>query len=223
MAIKKGLKTTKGLSLKDILSMDVYKLNTKSLKMVLNKLVSAANKRLSRIEKNNKISQSPSYRALQQKKADEWIDGKGNGKVRFSSRGVNDHNEIEKSIKEVKGFLKAESSTMKGIQAQRKKIERDIGTFKDEEQEKEFWNIYNDWIKKHKNLNARFNDSFQIRDMLKDLYVTQGKSERGAKMGLTKSINKMLNDIAIQESNDNLMMEDELLNGKVQFDNREDF
>ena len=59
--ISKGIKTTKGLSTSDILKMDVYKLNAKSLRSVVRRLVSSANKRMRRLLKN-----APSSPALRQ-------------------------------------------------------------------------------------------------------------------------------------------------------------
>lgn len=211
-AIPKKLLSLKGKTTKEILSMDVYKLNKDSLKQVLNKLISTANKRVKRLEKKGIERYSPAYRRVQTDNADAYINS-GKSIRAFSSRGLNTRNEIEQEVKRVKSFLESESSTIKGVESQREEIKKELGEFESIEQENEFWDVYHKWIKTHKNINARFNDSFQVRDMLFDFYITEERSGRGASSKLTRAINKMLNDTNTQDSDNQLVLENALKSG----------
>lgn len=202
--IKKSVKSVKGLSTSEILKMDVYKLNTKGLKSMLNRLVSTANKRIRRLEKN--ASNSP---ALVQYK---------NQKKPFTTRGLS-HNELETMFKRVKNFLQAETSTMKGYKEHREDIIQNIGEFKDEQQEKDFWEIYNKWIDTHPNLAERFRDTNELQSMIFTNFVVKGKTARGTSASLTRSIKKMLGDIAEKQRKDDLLNEDVLLNNGIMQNN----
>ena len=212
--IPKKLISLKGKTTKDVLSMDIYKLNKESLKQVLNKLISTANKRVKRLEEKGIERYSPAYRRVQTDNADAYINT-GKQLKAFSSRGLKTRNEIEQEVKRVKSFLTSESSTIKGVESQREDIRRELGEFDSIEQENEFWEIYHKWTKSHKNINARFNDSFQVRDMLYDYFVTEERSGRGASSRLTRAIKKMLSDTNTQDSNNQLVLENALKGGNI--------
>lgn len=203
----------KGKTTDELLSMDVYKLNKASLKAVLKRLVNTANSRLARLEKNKMERYSPSYRKISEERADEWIESGEEKKVRFSTKGKT-RNEIEMQVKKVKSFLQSESSTIKGVTKQREDIKLELGEFESIEQENNFWDLYHKWIKTHKNINARFNDSFQVRDMLYDYYIAQGKTERGASSRLTRAIKKIMGDIEKAESDNARVLENALKSGE---------
>lgn len=212
--IPKKLISLKGKTTKDVLSMDIYKLNKESLKQVLNKLISTANKRVKRLEEKGIERYSPAYRRVQNDNADAYINT-GKQLKAFSSRGLKTRNEIEQEVKRVKSFLTSESSTIKGVESQREDVRRELGEFDSIEQENEFWEIYHKWTKSHKNINARFNDSFQVRDMLYDYFVTEERSGRGASSRLTRAINKMLSDTNTEDSNNQLVLENALKGGNI--------
>lgn len=187
----------KGVTTSDILKMDMYNKNASTLRQYLNRIVSAANKRIRRLQKN-----APNSPALASYNRENQP---------FTSRGLN-YNEMQSMFKRVKNFLNAKTSTISGYKKHRAEIKAEIGDFKDENQEKEFWEIYNNWIDKHPNLSARFMDSFQLRDMMFDAFVIEGKTKRGASASLTKAVKKMLNDNASIKTADDLRNEDVLLN-----------
>lgn len=221
----KAIKSTTKMSTNDLMQMDLYKLNTPSLKAVATRLIRTANQRLRRLEAKNVHRQSSAYRGTIDKWRDEWISGKSKKDTQqtsFTIRGIKTHGDLEKLVKEVKNFLKAPSSTLKGLTIQREDVKTELGEFESEEQEKDFWELYNHWQSTHKNISARFNDSFQIRDLLYDYYVEEGRSGRGASSKLTRAVNKMLNDVKEQKQEDDTRAEDELKNGKISF-NTADF
>lgn len=171
----------KGLSTKKILTMDVYKLNAPTLRSVLNRLISSANKRIKRLKSN--APHSPAIRNREEG-------------FKFSLKGVGkeDRNQMESLMKDVKNFLTSETSTMKGFQEYRGRVERTLGTFDSVEQENEFWNTFNDWIKNHPNITERFNDSFQIRSMMYDEFIVKERSASVSKANVTKAIKRMLKE-----------------------------
>lgn len=171
----------KGLSTKKILTMDVYKLNAPTLRVVLNRLISSANKRIKRLK-----SKAPHSPAIRNREED----------FKFSLKGVgkDDRNQMESLMKDVKNFLTSETSTMKGFKGYRGRVERTLGTFDSVEQENEFWNTFNDWIKNHPNITERFNDSFQIRSMMYDEFIVKERSASVSKANVTKAINRMLKE-----------------------------
>lgn len=195
--ISKGIKTASGLSTKDILNMDVYKLNTKSLRKVTSRLISSANKRIRALKQK-----APHSRALAMHPNE------------FSLKGIKktDRNSVESLMKDIKNFLNAESSTIRGYQKQREKVQEEIGEFESIEQENEFWQIFNEWVDKNPNLASRFNDSFQLRDMVFQRFVNKGMSARGTKLSITKAIKKMLNDINEKDADIDKQMRDVLKN-----------
>ena len=213
MAKKSKAKVTiklKGLSTKNILKMDVYKFNAPTLRAVLNRLISSANKRIRRLE--SKAPHSPAIR-----------NRKDNFKFSLKGVGKEDRNKMESIMKEVKSFLEAPTSTIKGFKEYRSNVERTIGTFDSIEQENEFWNTFNEWIKSHPNLSARFNDSFQIRDMMYDEFVVKNRSTSTAKANVTKAINKMLNEINQNKTKSDALRRRDLKNVLNVFDNKPSF
>ena len=205
--ITKGIRTTKGLSTKAIMNMDVYKLNTKSLRQVTSRLISSANKRIRRLQK-----QAPHSRALQMHPNE------------FSLKGIkkNDRNSVESLMKDIRNFLNAESSTLKGYKKQRERISEEIGDFESIDQENEFWHIYNEWVDKNPNLANRFNDSFQLRDMIFERYVQKGMTAKGTKSSITQAVKKMLKDINDYDDNVEKQMKDMLENDDA-FETTSDF
>ena len=203
----KILNTVAGLSTKNIMDMDVYKLSTESLRKVTSRLISSANKRIRKLKQS-----APHSRALAM-----HPDG-------FSLKGIkkNDRNTVESLMKDIRNFLNAESSTIRGYKKQRQRVTEEIGDFESIEQENEFWNIFNEWVKKNPNLANRFNDSFQLRDMIFERFVQKGMSARGTKTSITRVVSKMLKDINEYDDNVEKQMRDMLENDDV-FETKSDF
>lgn len=207
--VKKLIKV-KGLSTKEILKMDVYKFNAPTLRQVLNRLISSANKRIRRLKQ--KAPNSPAIRNREDN-------------FKFSLKGVakNDRNQMESIYKDVKNFLQAKTSTIKGFKEYRADVERTIGTFDSIEQENDFWKTFNNWVDTHPNLSARFNDSFQIRDMMYDEFIVKGRTERTAKANVTKAINKMLKEANQSKAKSDALKRRDLKNVFNVFDNKPSF
>lgn len=95
-----------GLTIEDILSKDINKLSMSELRAMNTRLVSAANKRIKRIESQNETS--PALRAVKKSKKN------------FSSKGLKTLNEHRKLQAELRTFLQAETSTLTGIKKVKK-------------------------------------------------------------------------------------------------------
>lgn len=201
--ITQGIPSVKGLSTEQILKMDVYKLGSKGLKKVLNRLVSTANKRIRRLEQYDKVS--PALASLHRKRK------------YFSTKGLN-YNQLETEFKAVKNFLQAETSTIKGFKEYRKEVTYHLDEFESEEQESEFWQTYNKWIDTHPKLAMKFKDTNQIQQMIYDNFVVNGKTARGSSMAVTKAIKKMTGAVVEKKRREDILNEDALLNGVSQSD-----
>ncbi len=204
--IPKGIKSVKGLSTKDILNMDVYKLKTASLKQVTNRLVSSANKRLRRLYE--KAPNSPALRY--------HIDDAGE-LIQFSSKGLNHRNQYEILMKSLRNFLQSKTSTITGFKKSRNEVVQRLGEFEDTEQESTFWRMYDKWKRTHANEfnRANFQDTNELAQMFYDEFVVNGRSERGTSIKITKVIRKMLEDTATQKTMNDIAMENDLKNGNA--------
>lgn len=198
------VKTSTSFDINKALQTDVYKLNTKTLKGVVNNLVKEANKRLHIL--NQKAPRSP---ALAHRR-----DEHGNI-PHFDLSKAKNRNDIEKVMKDVKNFLQAPTSTLEGYQDLRDRIETDLGAFESTKQEDDFWRAYNDYVDKHPNLVGRFNDTNTLQKMLYDQFVVRGKTLRGSKANITKTLNKMLEENAMIQTEQNKALENELKNSNV--------
>ncbi|MBR6518015.1 MAG: hypothetical protein IKT40_14375 [Bacilli bacterium] len=194
--ISKGIKTTKGLTTKQILNMDVYKLNTKSLRNVTSRLISSANKRIRSLRQK-----APHSRALYMHPNE------------FSLKGIKktDRNAVESLMKEIKSFMNAESSTIKGYQSQREKITSTIGEFDDIEQENEFWETFNEWVDANPTLASMISSS-QLQDIIYERYVGKGMTKQGTKASITRLIKKMTMDVNQKQSIQDKAVRDVLKN-----------
>lgn len=203
--IPKGIKSVKGLSTKDILKMDVYKLNKTSLRQVTNRLISARNKRLRRLY--NEAPSSPSLRP--------HIKGVNKLLEQFSLKGAKTRNDVESVLKDVKQFMEAKTSTIKGFKAFEKEVTDRLGEFEDDEEANEFWNLYKDWMKKHPNIASRYQDTNMLQSMLYEQYITQNKSAQASKLNLTKMVKKALQKENLKYEEESKRMENDLNNGNA--------
>ena len=93
----------------------LYKMDAKQYRKEANKVISMANKRISRLEKSN-LTDSPAYAKL--------VDSKGNPK--FSVKGL-DHNQLQSEMSKVKKFVQAKTSTVRGINTTLKEMASNTG------------------------------------------------------------------------------------------------
>lgn len=188
--ISSGIKSIKGLSTSDILKMDVYKLNKQSLKTVVNRLISSANKRLRRLEKN-----APSSPALRQ-----HYDYDKKELKPFTLKGATTRNDVESVMKRVKSFLQSDTSTIKGFKEYAKSFKETFGEFESKEQANNFWKTYNKWVDTHPELYNLHGDTNGLVEMFYDEYVIKGRTSRGTSSKITRTLNKMHQVINLKES-----------------------
>lgn len=141
----------KGLKITDILAMtdeDINKMSAKELKEVTQRLASAANKRIKRLEKvrstysrGNLATQSKAYQGLV---------NRDTGKVRkFSTRskalGVKQPGDLKGKLhhefSRAKSFLEAKTSTIEGTRELANQMSNKL-KFKTKEAETAFWDLY---------------------------------------------------------------------------------
>ena len=192
--------STKGLSTQDILNMDVYKLNKQSLKAVVNRLISSANKRLRRLQKSG--SSSPAFK--------QHYDYDKKELKPFTLKGAKTRNEVENVMKRVKSFLQAKSSTIKGYREYVQEVKVQLGDFESKEQANEFWNTYNEWIKTHPELYHLYGDTNGLVEMFYDNFIVKGKTTRGTKSAITRALKKMHIDINLKQQQEEEMMMNEM-------------
>lgn len=200
--ISTGIKSVKGLSTSDILKMDVYKLNKQSLKAVVNRLISSANKRLRRLEKN-----APSSPALRQ-----HYDYDKKELKPFTLKGANTRNDVESVMKRVKSFLQADTSTIKGFKEYAKSFKEEFGEFESKEQANNFWKTYNKWVDTHPELYNLHGDTNGLVEMFYDEYVVKGRTARGTSSKITRTLNKMHQVINLKESAEEEFKMNDLIN-----------
>lgn len=199
--ISTGIKSVKGLSTSDILKMDVYKLNKQSLKAVVNRLISSANKRLRRLEKN-----TPSSPALRQ-----HYDYDTKQLKPFTLKGAKSRNDVEMVMKRVKSFLQSETSTIKGFKDYQKEFTGKFGEFESKQQANDFWKTYNKWVDTHPELYNLHGDTNGLVEMFYDEFVVKGRTSRGTSSKITRTLNKMHQVINAKESAEEEMKMNDLL------------
>ena len=94
----------------------LYKMDAKQYRREASKVISMANKRISRLEKSN-LTDSPAYAKL--------VDSKG-GNPKFSVKGL-DHNQLQSEMSKVKKFVQAKTSTVRGINTTLKEMASNTG------------------------------------------------------------------------------------------------
>ena len=92
----------------------ITKDNVKDIKKEMSKLASMANKRISRLEKAG-LENTPSYQ--------KWIK---EGALKFGVKGK-DHNQLQKELTRLKGFINSETSTIKGVNNVLKEMAQNTG------------------------------------------------------------------------------------------------
>lgn len=200
----KKQKTTlnvKGLSIDDIMNKDwndLAKLNLADLKALTQRLVSASNKRLKRLESSNVGDYSS---ALQGRK-------KSSG--RFSTKGKN-INELRNEFRKAKAFLKSKTSTITGtrkiINTMSKKITGSgldkIGGFKSERTYKRFWNLYHDLEQTQSGLIGIVGGSAEVQKIVYDA-MKKNRSNAGAIQEINQRLDELYEDL-----NDDYNFDDE--------------
>lgn len=161
----------KGLSITDIVSMDwdrLNKLTEKDLRSLTNRLVSASNKRIRRLEKTTRGTSSFAYQSVQER-----------GR-KFSTRGKN-VNQLKQEFKLAKQFLGYKTSTVKGWKEYRTKVEQRTGYATEgesldwsERTWSKYWKVYRRFEETHGGTFKK-GDSDRIQQMLTEIMDSSDK------------------------------------------------
>lgn len=161
----------KGLSIKDIMNMDwntLNKLDTKDLKQLTSRLVSASNKRIRRLEKTAYGTESYAYQSVQER-----------GRM-FSVRGKT-ANQLKNEFKLASNFLKFKTSTVTGWKKHRGKVEQQLSDVTGGESQtwsdsttKKFWKVYRRMEENHGGTFSK-GDSSRIQQMIANVFNTNDK------------------------------------------------
>lgn len=138
---------------------DILKMNEKELREALNVGVSASNKRLRRLQEKN-LSSAYVERAIARNQLDK------RKKRQFTSRHKTQA-QLRRELNEVKNFLSAKSTTIRGARALNKQVAERIGKSYEDfslSAQQQFWNLYNRVAKEYPHL--AYQDSDQIQRLV---------------------------------------------------------
>lgn len=148
-----------GLGIEDILNKDyeaIVKMGEADLKRITNRLVSASNKRIRRLEERGLESLS---RPLQDKQPN----------FRFSTKGK-DRNQVLQTFSEAKSFLNSASSSVRGINRISKDVYDKWGIDLEDEESSidyaEAWKMYREFAERNPSLVAKHRDSTRWVNMI---------------------------------------------------------
>ena len=174
----------KGLKISDIVSMDweqLNKLSATDLKSLTNRLVSASNKRIRRLEKTERGKSSFAYQSVEER-----------GR-KFSTRGKN-VNQLKQEFKLAKQFLGYKTSTVKGWKEYRTKVEQRTGYATEGESVNwsertwsKYWKVYRRFEETHGGTYKK-GDSDRIQQMLTEIMKSSDKRKSA------DSFQKMIED-----------------------------
>lgn len=174
----------KGLKISDIISMDweqLNKLSATDLKSLTNRLVSASNKRIRRLEKTERGKSSFAYQSVEER-----------GR-KFSTRGKN-VNQLKQEFKLAKQFLGYKTSTVKGWKEYRTKVEQRTGYATEGESVNwsertwsKYWKVYRRFEETHGGTYKK-GDSDRIQQMLTEIMKSSDKRKSA------DSFQKMIED-----------------------------
>lgn len=161
----------KGLKISDILDMsweDINKMSASDLKKVTSRLVSAANKRVRRLEMTPTGKSSFAYQTIEER-----------GRM-FSVRGKNT-NQLKNEFKNVTRFMRYKTSTVSGWKKYRTKMEKNVSdtTYGESQTWSEktwskFWKVYRRSEEQHGG-SYKKGDSDKIQKKLYQIFATSDK------------------------------------------------
>lgn len=147
---------------------DLNKLSPQEMKKVTSRLASAANKRIRRLEKTPRGTESFAYQVVEER-----------GR-KFSVKGKN-RNQLRNEFKNVRAFLKYKTSTIKGWNQYREKMEQRVSGATDGESQEwseriwsKFWKVYRRIEEIHSG-SFQKGDSDRIQQMLHQIFVENDK------------------------------------------------
>lgn len=175
-----------GLTVENILNLDVNTLGEKDLRAVATRLVSAANKRVRRLAKTTGGKFSPAYARIEKQ-----------GRM-FSVKGK-DISGLRAEMAQMRSFMRLKTSTVTGWKRVRKYMSAKFGGRISDAQMKEFWTVYRKLEESMGGVIGSVFDSNKIQSMLHD-EISSDEPEDDI---IEKMIQKM------DEEYDKIMQEDE--------------
>lgn len=174
-----------GLSVEDILNMDVNTLGEKDLRAVATRLVSASNKRIRRLEKTVGGKFSPAYARIERQ-----------GRM-FSVKGK-DISALRAEMAQMRSFMKLKTSTVKGWKKVRKYISQRFGGRISDTQMNTLWTVYRKLEESMGGVIGSVFDSDKIQSMLYD-EMTSGGSEDDIIEKMIQKMDREYDNIMQQE------------------------
>lgn len=144
-----------GLSVEDILNLDVNTLGERDLRAVATRLVSASNKRIRRLAKTSGGKFSPAYARVEKM-----------GRT-FSVKGK-DISGLRAEMAQMRSFMRLKTSTVKGWKKVRKYISQRFGGRISDTQMNTFWTVYRKLEESMGGVIGSVFDSNKIQSMLYD-------------------------------------------------------
>ena len=153
-----------GITVEDILNMDVNTLGEKDLRAVATRLVSASNKRIRRLAKASGGKFSPAYSRIEKM-----------GRM-FSVKGK-DISGLRAEMAQMRSFLKLKTSTVKGWKKVQKYISQRFGGRLSDSQMNTFWTVYRKLEESMGGVIGSVFDSNKIQSMLYDEMSTDDSED----------------------------------------------
>ena len=177
-----------GLTVEDILNMDVNTLGEKDLRAVATRLVSASNKRIRRLAKASGGKFSPAYARIEKM-----------GRM-FSVKGK-DISGLRAEMAQMRSFMRLKTSTVKGWKKVRKYISQRFGGRISDTQMNTFWTVYRKLEESMGGVIGSVFDSNKIQSMLYD-EVTSEDSEDDIIERMIQRMDDEYEDIMKEETED---------------------
>lgn len=136
------------LSVNDILNLndsDIQKLKANELRSLVNKLASAGNKRIRRLQESKLASRSGAYRQLRggaKHKGKVHMFTTDPKKLKIKTKGQ-ERNKLLKEFARASRFLNDKTSSVTGTRKTIRDVESRLGGFKSKAQANRFWDAYN--------------------------------------------------------------------------------
>lgn len=174
-----------GLTVENILNLDVNSLGEKDLRAVATRLVSAANKRIRRLAKTSGGKFSPAYARIEKQ-----------GRM-FSVKGK-DISGLRAEMAQMRSFMRLKTSTVTGWKRVRKYMSSKFGGRISDAQMNEFWTVYRKLEESMGGVIGSVFDSNKIQSMLYD-EMTSGDSEDDVIEKMIQNMDREYDKIMQQE------------------------
>lgn len=164
MAKKPKTISVSGLSIKQIMRMDVNKLGEKDLRTVATRLMSASNKRINRLLKADYGQYSPAYSRYRKQGRLFSVKGKSISQLRAEFANMRD-------------FMQMKTSTLSGWKKVRKNLNKAVGGKLSDAQVNKFWSVYSKLEEEMGGIIKAQGDSDKIQKMLRQEVLEDGDSD----------------------------------------------